>query len=501
MATSLVDLLPAELRVEQPVIPPEQNAWGPLEEARRLFVGNREDLPSYWPPSDPRNEGFAGSEEEVRAVLAANEPAIAKLDEALARGKLVLPDRRADLALDFGVILYIARLLALRVRCRLADGEVEPAVVDAVRLSQVAKLLLGNDTGNAVSGIIMLTSASYLLRECADDSTVSTAQLRVLVGEADAPAETRKCYANSIRNSLRNWAIPELQRMNLAQRASLADKMAVVVDQIVGLDESEPDLDDDELSATNSQIAARRELFRGCLGYALRNHPLPFDEQLTVEWLVADALWAIRECEHLEPRRWYDVRGHAQVWRHWWRRRGRNRACYAIPGWMYVSWNPQFDDLDEAAAERFDDHPSDEYYSIYVRPDEKRLELARQRMRNVPNPIGALLLGELTSSAPVLVLRLNEATVGLTKLVIALRLHELEHRRLPRRLRDLVRAGILDELPIDPFTGGQFYYNAETATVWSAGDAEDASRHDEKPDDPIARRLAWQLAGHSVRNV
>jgi hypothetical protein len=496
MATSLVELLPADLRVEQPVIPPEQNAWEPLEAARRLFVGNSEDFPHYWPPSDPRNEGFAGSEADVRALLAANEPAIARLDEALARGQLVLPGPHADLALEFRVILNISRLLTLRVRCRLADGEVEPAIVDAVRLANAAELLLHSNTSNALSGMIMLVSASRSMREIADASAVTALQLQDLLSKAQPPTVIRKCYAAAMGNSLRDWAIPELQRLSLSQRTSLAEKISVVVDQMVGLDQCEPDLNDDELTTTSSQIAARRELFRGCLGYALRNHPFPFDEHLTAQWLVADALHAIYECHHLEPRRWCDVRGHVLAWRHWWRRRGRNRACYAIPGWMYVSWNPEFDDLYEDMAKGWEEHPTGEYYSIYVRPNEKRLETARQRMRKVPNPIGALLLAELTSSAPVLVLRLHEATLGLTQLVIALRLHELEHGRLPKRLRDLVRAGILDELPIDPFSGREFYYDAETATVWSAGDAEDASRGDEKPDDPIARRLAWQLTGH-----
>jgi hypothetical protein len=494
MATSLVDLLPADLRLEPRIIPAEQNAWEPLQDAGRLFVGRGDDLPRYWPPNDPRNEGFSGSEAEVRAWLTANEPAIAALDEAIARGALAMPDPHADLSMEFRVVLGIARLLTLRVRMQLANQKNSAAADDAIRLLRTAQLVLRSNTGNAVSGMLMLVWASHLLREIADAGTATSKLLARLLEQASTTRGLRRQYVKSIRSSVCLCAIPTLERFNRAGLSGSGEQISALVDHVVGRDDNEPDINDEDLATAASQHAVRRELFRACVGYLLRDHPHPYDERLTVEWLVSDSLWAIGECRRLEPRRWCDVRGHAVKWLHWWRQRGRNRARSALPAWLWTTWHAEFDELAEHRPD--DDFRVDDYYSIYVRPDEDRLEQARLRMRAAQNPIGVLALGELTPCAPVFLLRVNEATLGLTELVIALRLYELRNGRLPRRLRELVRAGILDRLPVDPFSGRSFYYNAKTGTVWSAGDAEDPARWSEKPSDSCARRLAWQLAGH-----
>jgi len=55
------------------------------------------------------------------------------------------------------------------------------------------------------------------------------------------------------------------------------------------------------------------------------------------------------------------------------------------------------------------------------------------------------------------------------RLVVACRLHEIRHGRLPEKLEDLVPE-FLSEVPRDPFDGRPFRYSPETAVVYSVGE-------------------------------
>ncbi|MGE0537864.1 MAG: hypothetical protein AB7O68_23060 [Pirellulales bacterium] len=495
MATSLLDLLPDDLRVAPRVIPPEQNAWEPLREAGRLFVGRSEDMPAHWPPDDSRNEGFQGSAAEVRAMIAANEPAIAALDEAIARRSIESPDPTAGFELGFDSAVRFWRLLALRIQIHLFDGQVATAALDGLRLLKLGRMLIcDSNCGNATTGEILVGSAAGLLRRIADDPRIEPATLLALLAEAKTCCDLHDGLAENVKLQLRHWTFPVIERLRQARSGDLHDLIAILVDQQVGEDLAEPDLSDDECWLEATRHSVRRETLRGCLGYILRGHPRPYDEEETIAWLITDAREAIHQLAGDARSGWPRIV--APLVR-WWNNRGHKAPRVVANSWPVWVWRFGFSAYDDIEEEDYSREVfEDDYQNYLVRPNEDRLVAARRHIQGTSNPVGRLLLGQLAIASSEYVARLTEGSIRLTSLVIGLRLHEVVHGTLPKRLRHLVQAGVLDRLPVDPFTGRSFYYNAKTATVWSAGDAEDPSRWSERPDEPIARRLAWQLASH-----
>jgi hypothetical protein len=69
-----------------------------------------------------------------------------------------------------------------------------------------------------------------------------------------------------------------------------------------------------------------------------------------------------------------------------------------------------------------------------------------------------------------------QRTIDLNRLLIALRLHELKHGGLPGSLGQLVKAGLLERLPLDPVEGKPFRYSRERRRLWDSRDDEGRGR-------------------------
>ena len=76
-----------------------------------------------------------------------------------------------------------------------------------------------------------------------------------------------------------------------------------------------------------------------------------------------------------------------------------------------------------------------------------------------PDPIRGMVTGKC----------LTQSHLDGLRLVVACRLHEIRHGRLPEKLEDLVPE-FLSEVPRDPFDGRPFRYSPETAVVYSVGE-------------------------------
>ncbi len=83
------------------------------------------------------------------------------------------------------------------------------------------------------------------------------------------------------------------------------------------------------------------------------------------------------------------------------------------------------------------------------------------------------------------------ASLRLTRLYLALRMHQLEHGALPETLAQLVPARLL-ALPIDPFDGEPLRYSRALTTIWSA-DQKRLTIVDADGDFPERRMPAYRL--------
>jgi hypothetical protein len=92
------------------------------------------------------------------------------------------------------------------------------------------------------------------------------------------------------------------------------------------------------------------------------------------------------------------------------------------------------------------------------------------------NAVGKLLAGMLTSALDAALNRSFRCSAGraATRALVALRLYEMRHGRLPESLGALVDEGIVETVPVDPFSGEPLRYSRERRVVWSVGpDGED----------------------------
>lgn len=89
----------------------------------------------------------------------------------------------------------------------------------------------------------------------------------------------------------------------------------------------------------------------------------------------------------------------------------------------------------------------------------------------IQNVVGIWVLGACSNAglSTVRQVDLVLAARATTRLALLVRAYELERHSLPPNLDALVSAGLLKELPIDPFSGKAFMYDPARRVIWSVG--------------------------------
>ncbi|MGV3614938.1 MAG: hypothetical protein ACO1SV_06345 [Fimbriimonas sp.] len=93
----------------------------------------------------------------------------------------------------------------------------------------------------------------------------------------------------------------------------------------------------------------------------------------------------------------------------------------------------------------------------------------RWALKTIPNSTGRRFLGTLMVSA------VPDATLGrrtdyeASRTLVALRRYRLRSGKPAAELQDLVRAGLIASLPIDPYGAGNLVYDAKRGRLWSVG--------------------------------
>jgi hypothetical protein len=103
------------------------------------------------------------------------------------------------------------------------------------------------------------------------------------------------------------------------------------------------------------------------------------------------------------------------------------------------------------------------------KPTERELRRARRELRSVDNLLGKLLIAQGVSFLPPWTHPMHEARLDAARLRIAFRLHQKQAGQLPNSLEDLVAAGLLPEVPRDPYNAKLFQYSPERRTIWCVG--------------------------------
>ena len=96
---------------------------------------------------------------------------------------------------------------------------------------------------------------------------------------------------------------------------------------------------------------------------------------------------------------------------------------------------------------------------------------ARAALRKLSNPVGKLLIAQLSPADDHLMLsdRRSHADLGATRILLALAVYRHDRGSEPQTLQDLVQAGLLKSVPMDPFGSRPFHYDPKRRLFWSVG--------------------------------
>ncbi len=121
-------------------------------------------------------------------------------------------------------------------------------------------------------------------------------------------------------------------------------------------------------------------------------------------------------------------------------------------------------------------------------------------LEKVDNPAGRLMCGSLSFEMMMEAEVKREASLGATEIVLAAQIYKRNTGHFPAKLDDLVSAGILSAVPMDPFSGAghAFRYNAARGVIWSIGpDRKDDGGMDAIEEVSQPKDFVWAVDGHA----
>jgi hypothetical protein len=361
----------------------------------------------------------------------------------------------------------LARIRNLKARLHAACGEFGAAARELTHALRMAEMVLHGD------GIFV----NYLVTSACHGTALDS--IRGLARLAGAPADA---IANMLAAVDRDWrgaeALAQCVRTEfhyyfLEQLASLSagGSLETLVDALLeGFyeEKSSPFLTDDSPGPHPDGRSAWR---RQKLLELLAEHPSPFDPRRTIS--VA-SLQAAENMRHSELP-WRPERERSTETRplsdDWWPSQLHPDFGYEVLG-PGPEARKAVDEYLESMRET-DAAPGmlAELVRYWQAPDEAAFAAARERLRQIDNPVGRLLADRGVRILPscVTILFRARASREATKAVLATRLYLIQRGRLPENLDSLVDAGLLSAIPHDPFADRPLSYARERAVVWSVG--------------------------------
>lgn len=445
----------------------EDNAIGPWKEALKALTPVEENpascdtaccgvapaIPSLNLPDDAWGKA-------CRENVAANRRSLELIDVGIDRGMFQFPepgpdDNAADMEFVFG-LRQLVRLRHHYVRVLATDAQLVAAGSELLRSLKMADMVFHGD-GHVVHFLIAIALKGIVLAGCeafAFSPAATTQTLTEILVALERDTELNALMARSKRLEFQSRSLPIFERL------AAAGTLDATVDALLENYFSLAPLPLAEKDAADAVVDDRNAWRRGQIMHMLDGHPAPFDLGQTVRMASEAIVATIRDFEpgpsgstlrkatpregmlsesvwpsHLRPLVPYECIGNSPAAR-------RYREELGMSAEMLADLEP---------------------------PSDAAIELARQKLREISNPIGRLLVeddGEIVS--PFSVGRLPAEEIA-TKVILAIRLYFDRFWRLPSELGELVDTGLLPHVPIDPFDGQPLRYSCERGLIWSVG--------------------------------
>lgn len=371
----------------------------------------------------------------------------------LERGRLQVPllppgDVIGDELMEPIQLRTFSRLLTLRAKRFARQGDFDAALREWFDL-QIAARLLAEGEGYLITWLVANAVAQQVhsgIQYLARNSRLTVKQLKAM----QAAFESRgilEAVGTVTRVELCAYSLPQISL--LPEDRSLGELLEAVRKccEVEAVGEAR--------KAAQSQASRQRALL-------LDGHPRPFDKGETTALLIAVHQAYLAEFE-----------------RPW-----KAPAVEVLSAEVQAArqaWPPQL---------RFNDfgvEPGGELTLI-------QFAAARQKLRDMKNPVGRVMVGDM-SMLTMRNVRCNfEVSRRAAQLVVALRIYEQLHHRAPDQLQELVDRGILKQLLLDPFANKPFGYLRDKQVIWSVGANGDNQPQDEATLNTELGRRQWSFA-------
>jgi hypothetical protein len=489
-------------------LPDEENAYPLWVEACQCSVppprlSSDEEVPGLntagcgpaWSSDQP---GLPEGEDGARLLvwIEQNRRALDLIEAGIDRGRLQFPDIRCPEEFNRGRELILAlrdlsRARSMRIRQFLTRGDDAQAVNDAVRLLQIGDMYSNGDgiVIDYLAGMALAGIGTDRIRRLAKRQ-ISEFLLQKLLSVVEVSLNSPDGLAHSILVDCWKTAAPRIRRM--PDEGSLEQ----IVDGLLSECYSDGPLtcDSPPLPDAQERISWRRsrilELFDG--------HPRLFDEAATLALLeqrLADVMAEIASaCDGFGWR----VRGLLQRRSRLSRSQSLARETSIWPSQLAPGYPLEWCGEHERARHEIGEIGEllmafgGESAEPLSRHD---LEIAREKLRRITNPIGAMMVqyrGPDTIAIPAMINR--RSTLSAVKALLAIRIFEERTGKLPAALSDLVKQRIINTLPQDPYSGGPLRYCPRRQIVWCVG-KNGRNRRGDLPHEPHApgHVLRWEI--------
>ncbi|OHB72061.1 MAG: hypothetical protein A2V70_05615 [Planctomycetes bacterium RBG_13_63_9] len=417
----LVRHLPAEAVYRRPRLDDEENAYGPWSEALgRLVLPEDDDaawhrLNGFDPEADPEKEpemvigagkvsfDFPVGEDgqRIRGLVGQNQPCVELVDEAIRRAEFQLPERclsewLTDLPWMFNSS-PMGQVLRTRAVAHAADGEHAAAAQDMIRILRLGTLLCSGHSMmlHHIVGVSQQIVALAAMEAYASLCAVPTEPLSELLRAIDRCPNPADALTETRRFELRYWDLPRLDRYpddgNLEAWIDIwQEETGEPLEELVA------DFGYTEQRATRVRARQREQMF-----YLLKDHPRPFDKAATArrmgKWIVCGST-ATDGCEERNG-----IDRQIEAWP-----RG-SRGVTPVGCWLGDTAEEVRRNMGEAA-----DDLGDDAIAMMLPPTEEELAASRKQLLEIDNPLGVLLVAQMSDGENVTLL-LNRRAEQLQK--------------------------------------------------------------------------------------
>jgi hypothetical protein len=418
---ALLECLPPQLRYKRVPLAAESNALGPLREAisryqkfdyesegaSGLYYGCTEEET----PAEPTEEDWR----QINAWIAANEEAIALLDDGLARGRLQLPSQERQ-SLDAPLIGWftidlrdLGRLVRLRRTTASEQSDIAATVAETVRQLRLSGLILQGE-----GGVIDMQIGTSLLRSALESVCAATQTSNVSPRDRQ---ELKACIASLPDIGEAAWSAYRidlceygLSTLSLTRESNDAK---ILVDSLLPLFYESGEWVKsfatdilEEQPPSDAILQQREQQRRRLLESLLADHPRLFDRQATARLMGDITLANLQQLGQPETpmpvSRWQITE--------WFRRRFRPDLDEQLEdAWPYAlmpSYELAAFGDDEAArskrvenAQLFSECGNGIAALNLEMPTERQLAKCRKLLRRIDNPVGRMIAHNLAATA------------------------------------------------------------------------------------------------------